>query len=73
MQTETSTTTPPDQPELLTVTEVGAIVRLSRVTIWRWARAGDFPRPIHVGPRVYWVGAEVRGWLADRMAERVAA
>ncbi|QCO57389.1 helix-turn-helix domain-containing protein (plasmid) [Pseudorhodobacter turbinis] len=34
----------------LTVEEVAERYRVSPATIWRWKRAGDFPRAVKVGP-----------------------
>jgi prophage regulatory protein len=37
-------------------------------------RRGDFPRPIHIGPRaIGFIEAEVEQWIAARIAERDAA
>lgn len=48
-------------PDLLQITG------LSRTTIWRLERAGDFPRRLRLGPNaVGWDAAEVEGWLASR-------
>ena len=43
---------------------------ISRVTLWRWIRAGHFPRPMVVGPAVRgWVEAEVDAWIEERRQE----
>lgn len=69
MTQETKQPTTP-APELLTVKETGAIVKMSRITIWRRVRDNDFPQPISIGPRKFWIAEEVRAYIADRMAER---
>ncbi len=58
---------------LLSFDDLQRIVPLSRTTIWRLERQGDFPRRIRIGPnRVAWVETEVEAWINDRLAEREA-
>lgn len=45
-------------------------IRMSRVTFWRLARAGRFPRPILVGSKNHWVLDEVEAWLEEKIRER---
>jgi prophage regulatory protein len=46
---------------------------LSRTTLWRMVRAGEFPKPIAVSPgRVAWSEAEVNAWMAARANAREA-
>ena len=41
---------------------------LSRSTIYLRASLGEFPKPIHLGPRcVGWVEAEIDQWLNSRI------
>lgn len=46
---------------------------LSRVTIWKLEKAGQFPRAVKltVGRKAY-VESEVDAWIADRIARRNA-
>jgi predicted DNA-binding transcriptional regulator AlpA len=45
-----------------------------KVSIWRWERAGQFPKRVQISPvRHAWVESEIRQWLADRIAARDAA
>lgn len=47
--------------------EVCAKCRLSRTTIWRKERAGDFPQRVRLGAAsVGWVAEEIDAWLASR-------
>lgn len=40
---------------------------VSRSTIWRWVKSGDFPAPIQLGPRaVAWPASEIADWMASR-------
>jgi len=39
----------------------------SRVTIWRWVRAGIFPAPIKIGPNSSaWLLEDVLAWVSSR-------
>jgi predicted DNA-binding transcriptional regulator AlpA len=47
---------------------------LSRTTIWRAVRAGNFPVPLRLtGGRVAWLRAEVHAWMDGRPRTRVTA
>lgn len=40
---------------------------ISRTTIWRRERAGDFPKRIQLSPgRVGWKAVEIQAWIEDR-------
>lgn len=42
-------------------------LQISSVTLWRWVRAGRFPKPIRLGPNtVGWLKNEVSAWLESR-------
>jgi len=44
---------------------------LSSASIYRLAKSGQFPSPVKIGPRASaWVGAEVDGYIASRIAMR---
>lgn len=40
------------------------LIPVSDMTIWRWERAGRFPRHLVVYGRNYWLHSEVMGWMA---------
>ena len=52
----------------LTYREVGKLTGLSRSTITRRVRAGEFPAPVNLGSqrRVAFIADEVDAWLANR-------
>ena len=42
-------------------------IGVSRSTLWRWFKAGEFPGPIRLGPgRVGWRADEVAAWIESR-------
>ena len=47
--------------------DVSAKIGLSRTTIWRAVRVGDFPSPLRLSGRaVGWLEAEVEEWIDTR-------
>lgn len=53
--------------------EVQQDTGLSSSEIYNRLRQGTFPKPVTLGPKsVAWVEAEVRQWIADRIAARDA-
>ena len=58
-------------PQIVKRPEVEAATGLSRSSLYRLAAAGQFPRPIQLGPRaVGWRWAEILAWIEQRTAER---
>ena len=56
---------------LLRIRDVQARTHLSRTTIWRLARSGDFPVPARLGPRAMgWPEVEIDAWINARLAAR---
>ena len=54
-------------PQLLTRDEVQQLYRLSKSTLYRMMRSGEFPLPIRIGQRaVRWHAAELNAWLSGR-------
>ena len=47
--------------------ELSEALQISDVTLWRWVRAGRFPKPIKLGPNtIGWLQADVASWLEKR-------
>lgn len=43
---------------------IPGIIPVSSPTLWRWCKAGHFPKPVKLGPRVTaWDVAAVRAWI----------
>ena len=52
---------------VLRTTEVIRRIGLSRSTLWRLERAGDFPERVHLGVNsVGWLETEIDSWLSNR-------
>ena len=59
----------PARPErqILRVADLQALLNLSRTTIWRLRRAGEFPQPIRLSANaVGWPAHVIDEWLAER-------
>ena len=58
------------EPQILRVADVLAMTGLSRTTLWRRIKSGDFPPPILLGGpgsrAVGWRCAEVQAWIDER-------
>jgi excisionase family DNA binding protein len=57
-------------PRLLTQTEVCERLGVSRVALWSWRSAGQFPAPIVLGRRLRWPEHEVAAFLEQRRASK---
>jgi len=54
-------------PLIYKISELVAVLGLSRTTIYRAVAAGTFPKPLSLSPRrVGWLAATVDDWLAAR-------
>lgn len=60
-----------DALQLLTVTDVCKLLRISKPTLWRLRRSGGFPDPTTVTERIFgWRRWEIEEWLASRPSSR---
>lgn len=58
---------------LLTVREVAERTRLSRATIYKMVRAGEFPQQVQIGAnKVAWLRSEIEGWIQSSADARAA-
>ena len=47
--------------------EIEKRFKVSRATIYRWIKAGQFPTPIHLGANmVRWKAADIEAWSLSR-------
>jgi prophage regulatory protein len=59
----------PNVPRLFSLPAVVALTSASRASIYVWIKAGEFPKPIKLGPRrVAWREEDVLAFLASRKA-----
>ena len=61
-----------DHPiELIKIARVISLTGLSRPSVYRLARQGDFPKPTKLGVRSSaWALCEIEAWIRGRLAER---
>jgi len=53
--------------QILRRLEVQRITGLSKATLWRLVKTGDFPRPIKLSERaVGWKASEIDAWIESR-------
>ena len=51
------------------VADLAAHLSVSKDTIWRWTRNGDFPAPVKLSPQMTrWRWADVQAWEQSRTA-----
>jgi predicted DNA-binding transcriptional regulator AlpA len=62
---------PETELRLLSKREVVERIGVSYPTIWRWMRAGTFPRGLAVGERTMWRSDDIAGWLANLQQRRL--
>ncbi|KPQ16750.1 MAG: prophage regulatory protein [Rhodobacteraceae bacterium HLUCCO18] len=63
----------PESDTLLTIEEVAERTRLSKPTIYKLIRQGDFPRQLRLcANKVAWLEREVSAWVAARAEARAA-
>lgn len=50
---------------LVSATELLPFVPFKRSTLWKWAKDGRFPAPVHVSTLTRWRSEEIHEWLAQ--------
>lgn len=65
-----TTTTTTAHARYLTDNELADKYNVSRVTIWRWTRAGNLPAPIKLAENcTRWRESDVLAWEAEKAAQ----
>jgi predicted DNA-binding transcriptional regulator AlpA len=59
-------------PRRLGIAELEARLGVNRATVYRWYRAGTFPKPHYIGSRRAWWLHEVSAWEVDQVARPIA-
>lgn len=54
--------------ELLTAEMVRKLTKVTDMSIWRWMKAGTFPKPMRIHRRNYWRMSDIKAWLASLAA-----
>jgi prophage regulatory protein len=56
--------------QVLSFPQVAQLLGVSVPTLYRWLKAGTFPKPIRLGPaRVGYVTSDIDAWIAERQAQ----
>jgi predicted DNA-binding transcriptional regulator AlpA len=65
--------TPCDPMRMLRVSRVAELLGVHPMSVWRWVRRGEFPRPIKLAPHVTaWRASDVAAWLDEKRGEQEA-
>ena len=63
------TNSQPDGGRLIAPPVVSHRTSLSRTTLWRLVRQGEFPKPVRVSAgRIAWLESAVDAWIASKTA-----
>ena len=55
------------EPAIYRQKDVLSLLGVSKASLWRWRRAGEFPHPIKLGPNtVGWRREIVHQWILSR-------
>lgn len=47
--------------------QIEKLFQVSRATIYRWIKEGNFPKPVHLGANmVRWKASDIEAWSLDR-------
>ena len=62
-----------NETKLVRVRDVLKLTGISRTSLWRLIKSGDFPAPFKLGPRMNcWYDQEVRDWINSRRENQAA-
>ncbi len=50
-------------PQLLTITDVAEILKISQRSIWRLVASGKLVAPLRVGGSIRWKREDIRDWI----------
>ena len=51
----------------LTTKETMTLAEISRTTMYKKIKAGEFPQPIKIGKKSLWVESEINNWIKEQM------
>lgn len=59
--------------QILKIKEVRSLTKLSKASVYRLAKLGEFPAPIKLGERSSgWLESEIMDWINSRISQRAA-
>jgi predicted DNA-binding transcriptional regulator AlpA len=61
----------PPPPQLLSLSEVTALLGVSRTCVWNWSRKDKFPQSIDVNGLPRWYAHEIQAFLDSRPRSRL--
>lgn len=54
--------------KFLRLPQVLDITGVSSTTLWRWEKAGRFPKRVHIGPNtVAWLESDILSWMESHV------
>lgn len=62
-----------DELRMLRIDRVLELIPVSRVTLYRMIKAGQFPRPVKLGGSSAWSNQEIRKWRNNLLSSRLVA
>lgn len=58
-------------PLLLTVDELGELLKVSTRTIWRMRSSNQLPNPVRIGGGVRWRLSEIENWIKEGCPDQI--
>ena len=60
------------QRPFMKLAEVIALTSVSRTSIYRWMKTGDFPKQITIAGTARWSRTEINEWIDKLLADRLS-
>ena len=63
--------TPSNTTQIIRLPELKEKLKVSRSTLYKLGKSGDFPVPVQLAPRtIGWLESEIDAWIEKKAAER---
>lgn len=57
--------------KIININELVNILGVSKTTLWRWRKEGDFPEPIILGKNIIvWKESQIEEWLNNKKIKK---